>query len=88
MEITLIRTGGMIPVTKKATKDVDLNEKDFDKLINLIKADDKPGEMRDNTQYQLMYNEQSFPVDLGRIPKKYKETFESLKDNLQIVKPG
>lgn len=88
MEITLIRTGGMIPVIKKAAKEVDWNEKDLDKLVSLIKADDKPGEMRDNTQYQLMYNEQAVPVDLERIPKKYKKTFESLKDNLQIVKPG
>lgn len=87
MEITLIRTGGMIPVTKKAAKEVDWNEKDLDKLISTIKTDDNPGEMRDNTQYQLLYNKQSFPVNLERIPKKYKKTFESLKDNLQIVKP-
>lgn len=86
MKITLIRTGGIIPVTKKAAKEVDWNEKDLDKLITVIKADDKPGEMRDNTQYQLMYNEQSIPVDLERIPKKYEKTFEGLKDNLKIVK--
>lgn len=88
MEITLIRTGGMIPVIKKAKLEIDLNENDLDKLISTIKADDKPGEMRDNTQYQLVYNEQTVPVDLQRIPEKYKKTFESLKDNLQIVKPG
>jgi muramidase (phage lysozyme) len=88
MKITLIRTGGMIPVTKKAAQEVDWNEKDLDRLISAIKADDNAGEMRDNTQYQLIYNKQSFPVDLQKIPEKYKETFESLKDNLQIVKPG
>ena len=88
MEITLIRTGGMIPVIKKAKLEIDLNENDLDKLISTIKADDNPGEMRDNTQYQLVYNEQTIPVDLERIPEKYKKTFESLKNNLQIVKPG
>ena len=88
MEITLIRTGGMIPVIKKAKLEIDLNENDLDKLISTIKADDNPGEMRDNTQYQLVYNEQTVPVDLERIPEKYKKTFESLKNILQIVKPG
>lgn len=88
MQITLIRTGGIIPILKKASINVDLSNKEIDELINLMKVDDVPGEMRDNTQYQLVYNEQTVPVNLERIPKRYKKTFESLKDNLQIVKPG
>ncbi len=86
MEITLIRTGGIIPMLKKATKEIEWNEKEMDELINAIRADDNPGKMRDNTQYQLKYNGKTFSIDFEKIPKKYKKTFESLKENLQIVK--
>ncbi len=88
MEITLIRTGGMIPMLKKAKKEVDWSEKELDELINMIKTDNKPGKMRDNTQYELMYNDQAYSINLEKIPAKFKKTFETLKDDLQIVKPG
>jgi len=57
-------------------------------LINLLSTDETPGKMRDNTQYQLILNDQAFSIDLEKVPVKYKEVFEKLKDNLQIVKPG
>ncbi len=88
MEITLIRTGGIIPMLKKAKKEINWSKKELEELINTIKADDKPGKMRDNTQYQLMYNDQAYSIDLEKIPPKYKKAFDSLKDNLQIMKPG
>ncbi|MEJ7679008.1 MAG: hypothetical protein WKG06_14375 [Segetibacter sp.] len=61
MEIILLRTGGIIPILKKATKEVDWSEKEMDELIDTIRAaNDDPGKMRDNTQYQLMYNDTNF----------------------------
>lgn len=88
MEITFIRTGGIIPLTKKSKTAVDWSEDEIQELIKSIRTDDKPGNMRDNTQYELMYKDKNFSIDLEKIPKKYKKIFEWLKDNLQIVKPG
>lgn len=86
MEITLIRTGGFIPLIKKATKEVDWSEREINELINVSKADDKPAGARDNHQFQLGYNNQTYMIDLEKIPGRYKELFEKLKDNMQVVK--
>lgn len=87
MKISLVRTGGFVPVTKKATGEVDLSEKEINDLIDLARVNEKPGNMRDNHQYQLMYNDQSYTIDLAKVPAKYRQMLEQLKDNLQIVKP-
>lgn len=86
MEITLIRTGGIIPMQKKATIEVSLSETELDAIMDSIKAEGD-SRMRDNTQYQLEYKGKIFSIDLEKVPKKYKKTFDSLKDNLQIIKP-
>lgn len=89
MEINLLRTGGIIPILKKATKEVDWSENEIEELLDSIRiANDDPGRMRDNNQYQLLYNDKTFSIDLEKIPPKYKKAFENLKDNLQIVKAG
>ncbi len=89
MKIELIRTGGIIPITKKAEQEVDWSDEDVREIINHIKAEsDSPGSMRDSTSYHLNYNAGSFPIDIEKVPAKYKETFEELKNNLKITKPG
>lgn len=87
MKIELIRTGGIIPVIKKAEKEVDWSEEDIQEIINRTEAEE-PGKMRDATNYHLNYNAGTFPIDLEKVPAKYKETLEELKDNLKITKPG
>jgi len=88
MKITLMRTGGFIPVIKKATKEVNWSDKEMEELIDSIRADSDAGKMRDSTQYQLIFNGRTFSIDFEKIPLKYKEVFEQLKNNLQIAKPG
>jgi hypothetical protein len=89
MLITLIRTGGFIPITKKAEKEVDWSESEMRQLLDQIeKKDEGPGQARDATEYQLMYNAGTFSIDWDKIPAKYKKMFDELKDNLAIVKPG
>jgi len=88
MKITLVRTGGMLPVTKKSNTEVDWSTGEMDELINSTRVEDSSGQMRDNTQYQLLYNDETFPISLEKIPEKYKKTFDNLKNSLQIVKPG
>ena len=86
MLITLIRTGGIIPVTKKAAKEVDWTEDEMRELLKQIQNDEGPGQKRDATGYEIMYNAGTFSIDWDKIPAKYKKTFEELKDNLAIVK--
>ncbi len=87
MEITFLRTGGIIPITKKSNTIVDWSETEVQELLSLIRADNM-GQMRDETQYQLVYNDQTVAIDIDKVPKKYKKIFERLKEDLRIVKPG
>jgi hypothetical protein len=88
MRIELIRTGGIIPVTKKAETEVDWTDDEMAELLAKVKGEGSPGLQRDATGYQLKNNAGTFSIDLEKVPAKYKKTFEELKDNLMIVKPG
>jgi len=85
MKITLVRTGGFIPITKKSEKEVDWTDDEFKLLVSTIKTDGR-GAARDNTSYLIKSKAGTFPIDWGKIPAKYVDTFEELKDNLAIVK--
>ena len=87
MRITLIRTGGIIPMTKKAEKDVDWTEDEMRELLKAIEIDDENSRLkRDATDYQLKYNAATFSIDWEKVPAKYRNTFDDLKDNLKIEK--
>ncbi|WP_147203627.1 hypothetical protein [Segetibacter aerophilus] len=87
MRITLLRTGGIIPITKKAEKEVNWTSAELKELIQAIESkDDGPGQRRDASDYQLKYNAGTISIDWEKIPASYKKTFEELKDNLTIVK--
>ena len=86
MKITLIRTGGLLPITKEAEKEVDLSEDEMQSLLETIKTNDEPGEARDKTSYLINYNAETLPINWDKIPAEHIKTFEHLKDNLTIVK--
>jgi hypothetical protein len=87
MRVTLIRTGGIIPITKKAEKEVDWSSAELRELIQAIESkDERPGQKRDASDYQLKYDAGTISIDWEKIPASYKKTFEELKDNLSIVK--
>lgn len=94
MHITLTRTGGIIPVTKKAETEVSLTENEMQEIRNSAEIkENKNTLMRDSTAYMLSYNNDSFEInvdfeiDVDKVPAKYKAMFDALKDNLRIVKP-
>lgn len=87
MEITLTRTGGIIPIVKQAKKVTDLNESEIKQLTEKIKANHSPGQARDATYFQLSYNGVNIPVDLEKVPPEYRQLFDELKSNLKIEKP-
>jgi hypothetical protein len=84
MKITLIRKGGIIPITKKAEQEVSWSEEEIQSLIDEIKKNDEPGIARDSTNYLLNCNNETFAIDWDKIPGEYIKTFENLKDNLAI----
>jgi hypothetical protein len=89
MRITLLRTGGILPLTKKAERDVSWSEEEMEDLVKKIKIDEEgPGQTRDATTYLLKYKAKTFSIEWHKIPAKYKRTFEDLKENLKVVKPG
>jgi hypothetical protein len=86
MKIILIRTGGFIPMTKKAEQEVSWSEPEIQALLDEIKTDAEPGQARDKTGYLINYKAETFPIDWGKIPAKYLATFEEMKDKLVISK--
>jgi hypothetical protein len=87
MKITLIRTGGIIPMKKSAETEVEWTDEEIAELVTKISRENKiAGSARDNTSYFLKYNAKTVPIDLDKIPADYKTIFDELKDNLQIVR--
>jgi len=86
MHITLIRSGGFIPVTKKAETDVSWTDAELQALLTKIEADDEPGNRRDATSYELETNAGTCSIDIDKVPAQYAGVFNELKNNLKIVK--
>ena len=87
MHITLIRTGGIVPITKKAETHVDWSEKEMNSLLKAISSSGGgPGKSRDATTYELVTDAGITPIDLENVPAKFKKTFDELKDKLAVVK--
>lgn len=87
MEIKLKRSGGIISIKKEAVKKVDWSDKDLDDLIAAVKRKEEPlSRGRDTTGYFLEVKNKVIPIDLDKIPAKYKAVFNNLKDNLKPVK--
>lgn len=86
MKIKLIRTGGFIPVTKVAEADVDLTEKELKGLLDSIRHNPSANRIKDGTYYELSVGSSSTPVDLEKVPEKYKSLFGKLKNDLKILK--
>lgn len=86
MKIRLIRTGGFIPVTKAAEADVDLTDKELDRLLKIIQPDPAAQRIKDGQYYEIAVGTISKPVDLEKVPDKYRALFGKLKNDLKIIK--
>jgi hypothetical protein len=87
MEIKLKRSGGITGIRREAVKEADLSDKDLKDLIAAIKRKEEPlSRGRDTTGYFLEIKNETIPIELDKIPAKYKALFDSLKDNLKPVK--
>lgn len=86
MKIKLVRTGGFIPITKVAEADVNLNDQELAKLIEIIHANPPTPRIKDGTYYELMVGNDMRPIDLEKIPAEFKELFIKMKKDLRIIK--
>lgn len=87
MKIRLVRTGGIIPVKKQSEIDVSWTETDVQQLKiaaeTLVSSTDK---IRDGVYYHIQSETETFGIDWLKIPSKYRNILEKLKDKLVIVK--
>jgi hypothetical protein len=88
MKIKLIRTGGFIPITKEVETEVNLTDKEMDRLLQVIQRDHVSPRIKDGSYYKLTVGSSSTPIDLEKVPDEYKKLFSKLKNDLKIVKPG
>lgn len=87
MEIKLKRSGGIISISKEAVKQVDWPEKDLNDLLHVIERKENPlSRGRDTTGYFLEVKNKVIPIDLDKVPTKYKAVFETLKKDLKPIK--
>jgi hypothetical protein len=89
MKITLVRSGGIIPMTKKSEKEVDWSDDELHTILQSITVERKsPGLARDANSYSLQVGDRTIAVDWDKIPKKYQQLFDEMKDGLKIEKKG
>lgn len=87
MEIKLQRVGGFLPITKEASAEVGWSDDELQKLIQHIRVDEKTDtKSRDITSHYLEVKGEAIPVNLQKLPKEYRDTFDELKANLKPVK--
>jgi hypothetical protein len=86
VKIKLIRTGGFIPVTKVSETEVDFSARELANLLVTIKHDTAAPKIKDGQYYELNVGTDSTPVDLEKVPDKYKDLFNKLKSDLKIIK--
>jgi hypothetical protein len=86
MKIKLIRTGGLLPVTKVAETEVYLSETEIIRLLDAIKPDPAARHIKDGNYYEITIGTSSSPVDMNNIPNEYKDLFSKLKGELKIMK--
>lgn len=87
MEIKLQRFGGMVPLKQEATTKVNWSDQELEQLIDHICRDDKKEpEHANEICHYLAVEGREIPVDLKKVPPKYKDTFEGLKAELKYVK--
>jgi len=88
MKIKLIRTGGFIPVTKAAETEVNLSDREMNRLLEIIQPDPDAPRIKDGNYYELTVGNNSTPVDLEKVPDEYKTLFSKLKSDMKIIKQG
>ena len=86
MKIKLIRTGGFIPVTKAAETEVNLSDREMNRLLEIIQPDTDAPRIKDGNYYELTIGNNRTPIDLEKVPDEYKELFTRLKSELKIIK--
>ena len=86
-EIKLQRFGGIIPKMQEAVTQVDWSDHEIEQLLSQICRDeDRDSGSMDTTCHYLKVDGREVPVDLKKVPPKYKNTFEDLKADLKYVK--
>lgn len=73
-------------MTKTAEADVNISDQEIGKLIKIIQPDPSAPRIRDGNYYELTVGENRVPVDMEKVPDKYKDLFSKLKSELRIVK--
>ena len=87
MKIKLQRFGGFVPLMKEAVADVNWTDDEVKKLLSSIGLKEKKDtKNRDATGHFLEIAGEVVPVDLKKIPLKYKTIFEGLEADLKFVK--
>lgn len=88
MKIKLIETGGILPVTKEASAEVDWTSVESEEIIKKITVSNteiNPG-LRDGIDHILEINGKEISINLNKADGKFAAIFNELKSKLKIIK--
>lgn len=88
MMIKLVQSGGILPITKEASAQVDWSKEERDSLLKKIAVSDAAinHQVRDGIGHTLEIDGVETSVDINKADGKYAALFDKLKSNLKIVK--
>jgi hypothetical protein len=86
MIIKLIRTGGLIPLTKTAETDIEISDQELSALLEKIQTPSNAPRIKDGTTFSIVAGSKTIAVDLDKVPPKFQALFSKLKNDLKITK--
>jgi len=88
MKITLVQSGGFLPVTKQASAEVDWTEDECTHLLKQIAVpvSEPPAVVRDGIDHTVEIDGKATQVNIDKASGKYAAEINKLKSKLQIVK--
>lgn len=88
MKIKLIETGGILPITKVASAEVDWTSTECEamlKKIAVLNTKDASG-VRDGKDHILEINGKEITINLNKADGKFAAVLDELKTKLKIIK--
>lgn len=73
-------------MTKMSETEVAITEKELITLLDSIQPEPNAHRIKDGNYYEVTVGKYRSPVDLEKVPERYRELFSKLKSDLRILK--
>ncbi|MDE3249150.1 MAG: hypothetical protein KGO82_10845 [Bacteroidota bacterium] len=85
MKIKLVETGGIVPLNKEAEAETEWTKEECEHLLKLIASNTAGSAARDAISHSLIVNRKETPIDLSKLPAKYRTLFNQLLKDMHYM---